>query len=165
MCMYMWMPYISLVSYSYLYLFNSCFICLCSHADFLMTSCEPTYIGENPPLFLEGFQAFKCQLLEYTFPFAPPSTTAHAPSLWHSLDRVQVSKHHIRLWSNLWTGHSLNTHPYPNSTSACKDPLVTTPQTSLLKALEPSELPKLEACLNIYKSMYTYTCIYIKSEC
>jgi len=32
------------------------------------------------PLISKGLQAFNCQLLEYAFPSAPPSTTAHAPS-------------------------------------------------------------------------------------
>ena len=40
------------------------FICLCSHADFSMTSPEHIHIGSNSPLSLEDFKHFSPSLLK-----------------------------------------------------------------------------------------------------
>jgi len=76
---------------------------------------------------------------------------------WHSLAKSRVSRHRIRQWSNLWTSYCFTTNPYPNFTSACRDSLVTTPQTSLLTVLGRSKLPKHEIRL----LQYMYMCVYI----
>ena len=76
---------------------------------------------------------------------------------WHSLVKSRVPRHRIRQLPNLWTSYCFTTNPYFNSTSACRDSLVTTPQTSLLTALGRSELPKHEIRL----LQYMYMCLYI----
>jgi len=83
---------------------------------------------------------------------------------WHSLARSRVSRHRIRQWPNLWTSYCFTTNPYPNSTSACRDSLVTTPQTSLLTALGESELPKHEIRLLQCIHMCVYIYMYIHSK-
>ena len=81
---------------------------------------------------------------------------------WHSRARPRVSRHRIRRWPNLWTSYRFTTNPYPNSTLACRDSLVTmtTPQTSLLQHWNKASYQSMRfAYYNIHTCMYTYTCI------
>ena len=128
---------------------------ICAHMPTCLTLYEFRYTGGNPPLSpLRGFEHVTASNL--ISPFHQHSQVLRRMRYlhWHLLARSRVSRHRIQQWPNLWTSQSLTTHPYPNSTSACSDSLVTTLPTSLLTALEPSELPKHEPEIRLLPYIY-----------
>jgi len=143
------------------------FVYLCSHADLLDFMCLSIHIQEATlPLLLSPLRGFEHLTASYLL---LPSHR-HRQALpwrcmrhlyWHSPARSQVSRHCMRRWPNLWTSYCFTRNPYTNSTSACRDFLVTTPQTSLLTALERSELPKHEPEIRLLQYIYLHVHIYM----
>jgi len=124
---------------------------------------EYRYTGGNPPPSpLRGFEHFTASYLTLPSHRHRKALRRMRHLYWHSLARSRVSRHRIWQWPNLWTSCRFTTNPYPKSTSACRDSLVTvtTPQTSLLQLWNEASYQSMRfAYYNIHTCMYTYTCI------
>ena len=107
---------------------------ICTHMQTCKTSCEFRYTGGSPsPSTLRGFEHLTAIYLILPSQWHHQALRRMRHLHWHSLARSRVSRYRIRQWPNLWTSYCFTMNPYPNSTLACRDSLVTTPQTSLLK--------------------------------